>query len=142
MSENFEGFSERTKLYYKYQKYINDVNEAFNDDRKLLWETLVDMIRQRPWWSDSVWDMETGAGYIALWKRDWYNRDDEGIYLLLRDSLREPVYSFYIFADPSSVAPRVGPKFVGLLGKQYSGKVPAGERARAQDSQRRTWICL
>jgi hypothetical protein len=126
VSENFEGFSERTKLYYKYQKYINDVNKAFNDDRKLLWETLVDMIKQRPWWSDSVWDMDTGAGFISLWKREWYNRDDEGIYLLLQDSLREPVFSFYVFADPSNVAPSVGSKFVKLLEKEYSGKVPAG----------------
>lgn len=52
MSERFEGFSERTKLYYQYQRYIDEVRKAFDQDRQLLLSTLEDGIRSRPWWSD------------------------------------------------------------------------------------------
>ena len=36
MSEKFEGFSEKTQLYYQYYKYTNEIKKAFEKDRKLL----------------------------------------------------------------------------------------------------------
>jgi hypothetical protein len=125
VSENFAGFSERTKLYYQYQKYINDVRKAFDQDRQLLLKTLEDGIKHRPWWNEDLWDMERTGGSISIWKKAWY-RGDDGVYLLLEASTEEPAYSLFIFCEPAQFSAKFGLVFASLLNQKYVAKLPGG----------------
>jgi hypothetical protein len=125
VSENFEGFSERTKLYYKYQKCINDVRKAFDQDRKLILKTLEDGIKQRPWWNSDLWDMLVTGGSVCIWKKAWYKGED-GVYLLVEASTGRQAYHLYVFGEPSQFSEKFAPVFERLLDQEYSGKVPGG----------------
>lgn len=125
VSENFEGFSERTKLYYKYQKCIDDVRKAFDQDRKLILKTLEDGIKQRPWWNSDLWDMLVTGGSVCIWKKTWYKNDD-GIYLLAEASTGRPAYHLFVFGEPSQFSEKFAPVFKRLLDQEHPEKVPGG----------------
>jgi hypothetical protein len=118
-----EGFSERTKLYYKYQKCIDDVRKAFDQDRKLILNALQDGIRQRPWWNNDLWDILVTGGSVCIWKRAWYKGDD-GVYLLLEASTERPTYHLYVFGEPSQFSEKFAPVLERLLDQEYPGEVP------------------
>lgn len=123
MSENFEGFSERTKLYYQYEKYINDVRKAFDQDRKLILQTLEDGIKNRSWWKPNLWDMERTGGLIRLWKNEWYDGNDKGVYIQIEASTRRSLYHLFIFGETPQFSARFGPIFERFLDEKHPGKL-------------------
>jgi len=122
MSKEFECFSERTRLYYQYQKHIEDVNKAFNQDRELLLSTLEDKIQRRSWWDGNSWKLEKTGGDITLWKNSWYPGEHEGVYIQLYLHKSEPTFSLYIYGEPSEFSAKFGPVFKRLLDEEHPGK--------------------
>lgn len=96
MSQRFECFSERTKLYYKYQKYIEEVRKAFDQDRKLLFSTLEEEVKRRPWWNDKTWKMERTGDSITIWKDTWYPNEQQGVFIELYLYTSQPAFSLFI----------------------------------------------
>jgi len=125
LSENFEGFSERTKLFYKYQKQIDDVRKAFDHDRQLLLRSLEAEIKRQSWWKDNVWDLERTGGSVSIWKNSGYN-DKDGIYILIEASTEEPMYSMFIFGEPAQFSMKVGQILEKNIDKKFSGKISNG----------------
>lgn len=126
MSKKFERFSERTKLYYQYQKHIEDVNKAFNQDRELLLSTLEDEIQRRSWWDGTLWKLEKTGGDITVWKNSWYLSEHEGVYIQLYLHKSESTFSLYIYGEPSEFSAKFGPAFKRYLDEEHPGKVASG----------------
>jgi hypothetical protein len=123
MSENFEGFSERTKLYYRYQKYIDEVRKAFDRDRQLLLSTLEEEVKRRQWWNDKFWGMDRTGGDITIWKNSWYLSEHQGVYIELYLHKSQPAFSLYVYGEPSEFSTKFGPVFKGLLDKEHTDRV-------------------
>lgn len=67
MAENFNGYSERTQLYFRYVKQIQEIKAAYEADRRLILSALEDGIKKREWWNESTWKMEkTGLVQLLL----------------------------------------------------------------------------
>jgi len=126
MSEKFECFSERTKLYYQYQKYIDEVNKAFNQDRELLLSALEDEIQHRSWWDSKVWKIERTGGDVTVWKDTWYPSEHAGVYIQLYLHKSEPAFSLYVYGEPSEFSSKFGPTFKRFSDEKYSGKSACG----------------
>jgi hypothetical protein len=118
MSQRFECFSERTKLYYKYQKYIEEVRKAFDQDRKLLLSTLEEEVKRRQWWNDKTWKMDRTGDSIAIWKDAWYPDEHQGVYIELYLHTSQPAFSLFIYGEPSEFSMKFGPVLQRLLGKE------------------------
>jgi len=115
MSQRFECFSERTRLYYKYQKYIEEVRKAFDQDRKLLFSTLEEELKRRPWWNDKTWKMERTGDSITIWKDSWYPTEHQGVYIELYLHTSQPTFSLFIYGEPSEFSMKLGPIIQKLL---------------------------
>jgi len=122
MSEKFEGFSERTKLYYHYRKYIEEVTNAFNKDRELLLLSLQDQIHHRSWWDDRFWKMEKTGTEINIWKEAWSPSGREGVYLQLYLHKSKPAFSLWMYGEPSEFSTKFSPTFKRLLDMKYPEK--------------------
>jgi len=123
MSENYEGFSERTKLYYRYQKYIDEVRKAFDQDRQLLLSTLEEEVKRRQWWDDKFWGMDRTGGDITIWKNLWYLTEHQGVYIELYLHKSQPAFSLYIYGEPSEFSIKFGPVFKRLLDEENSSRL-------------------
>jgi len=123
MSENYEGFSERTKLYYRYQKYIDEVRKAFDQDRQLLLSTLEEEVKRRQWWDDKFWRMDRTGGDITIWKNLWYLTEHQGVYIELYLHKSQPAFSLYIYGEPSEFSIKFGPVFKRLLDEENSSRL-------------------
>jgi hypothetical protein len=126
MSEKFECFSERTKLYYQYQKYIEEVNKAFNQDRELLLSALEDGIQHCSWWDGKFWKIEKTGDDITIWKDAWYPSEHEGVHIQLYLHKSEPTFSLYIYGEPSEFSAKFGPTFKRFLDEKHPGKSASG----------------
>jgi len=121
MSEKFEGFSERTQLYYRYYKQIDEVKKAFDKDRKLLLTNLEEAIRKSSWWNKN-WGTESTGGDISLWKNSWYVSEKEGIYFQLYMYITELGFAIRIYGEPSDFAAKFMPIFRKSVDEKYPGK--------------------
>lgn len=128
MSEKFEGYSEKTKLYYEYWKYIDEVKNAFEQDRKALLSTLEEEIKRRKWWDDKSWEMEKTGGEIYVWKTPWYLNEKEGVYFELQPSNRERAISLYVYGEPSGFSTGFSKIFKDFLEKKHPGKLASDFR--------------
>ena len=123
MSEKFEGFSERTLLYYQYHKQIFEVRKAFDKDRQLLLSTLEDEIKHRQWWNDKSWKIEKTGGDIYVWKDSWRVSKDNGVYLQLHPRVTELGFSLQIYGEPSEFSTKFMPILRKNIDEKYPGKV-------------------
>jgi len=126
MAEKFEGFSERTQLYYQYYKDTTEVNKAFIKDRELLLKTLEAAVKETKWWDENVWKLQRGGGDIDLWKDSWRLNKDEGLYIQLYMYTESPGFAIRIWGEPSAFATKLMPIFKKLIDKKYPGKMAAG----------------
>ena len=126
MSEKFEGFSERTQLYYQYYKDTTEIKKAFDNDRTLLLETLEEAIKERNWWDDNVWKLKRTGGDIELWKDSWQLNEREGMYIQLYMYIESLGFAIRIYGSPSAFATKLNPIFKRLVDKKYPGKMAAG----------------
>jgi hypothetical protein len=126
MSEKFEGFSERTKLYYQYEKYIDAVRKAFDQDRQLLLSALENEIKHRNWWDEKLCKIDKTGGDITIWKNAWYPSEHEGVYLQLYLHKSEPAFSLYIYGEPSEFSTKFAPTFRRFLDEEHPGKLAGG----------------
>jgi hypothetical protein len=128
MSDKFDGFSERTQLYYQYFKYLEEVRKAFDIDRKLLLSALEEEIRQCSWWDDDVWKMEKSGGDIKLWKNSWRVSKREGVYFQLYMYITELGFAIRIYGEPSEFSAKFMPIFRRFVDEEYPEKMAAGLR--------------
>ncbi len=123
MSERFEGYSERTQLYFKFAKQIDNVKGAFEQDRKLILSTLADEIMRRKWWNNKVWKMDKTGSEVTVWKPRWYSEDKEkGIYMELRPSTEKPVIYASVQGSPADFSREFAPILKKHLEQIYPGK--------------------
>jgi hypothetical protein len=99
MSSKFNGYSEKTQLYFKYSEQIHDVNASFNQDRKLLLLALKERIIGSKWWS-SNWEMEPTDAQISIWKKNWF-KDKSGVYFWLYPSTERPAFFLTVYGEQS-----------------------------------------
>lgn len=123
MPQRFECFSERTRLYYKYQKHIEEVRKAFDQDRKLLFSTLEEEVKRRPWWNDKTWKMERTGDSITIWKDSWYPTEHQGVYIKLYLNTSQPAFSLFIYGEPSEFSMKLGPILQKLLDRELPKKL-------------------
>ncbi|MHC3128602.1 MAG: PD-(D/E)XK nuclease family protein [Candidatus Bathyarchaeota archaeon] len=126
MSEKFEGFSERTQMYYQFYKDTTEIRKAFEKDRKLLLETLEEAIRDNTWWDDDVWKLERRGGDILLLKDSWRLDKNEGMYIQLVMYVDSPGFAIRIYGEPSRFAAKLMPFFKKLIDEKYPGKTVDG----------------
>lgn len=123
MSEKFEGFSERTQLYYQYYKYLEEVKKAFENDRRLLLNTLEEEIKQCSWWDDGIWRIDKSGGDLRIWKTSWRVSKQEGIYLQLYMYITELGFAIRVYGFPSEFSTKFMPIFRRLVDEKYPGKM-------------------
>ncbi len=128
MSEKFEGFSERTQLYYQYFKYTYELKKAFENDRKLLLATLEEAIKEMNWWDENFWKLERSGGDVRIWKDSWRLSKREGVYVQLYMYITELGFAIRIYGEPSEFAAKFMPIFKGLTNEKYPEKMPGGLR--------------
>jgi len=128
MSEKFEGFSERTQLYYQYYKYTDQIKKAFEKDRKLLLDTLEEAIKEKSWWNENSWKLERSGGDIRIWKDSWRLSKRGGVYVELYMYITELGFAIRIYGKPSEFAAKLMPIFKRLTNEQYPEKMPGGLR--------------
>ncbi len=126
MSKKFDGFSERTQLYYQYFKYTEEVRKAFDTDRKLLLSALEEEIKQCSWWDEKAWSMEKSGGDIRIWKNSWRVSKNEGVFFQLYMHITQLGFSIRIYGEPSSFSAKFMPIIRGLVNQKYPEKVAAG----------------
>lgn len=117
LAERFDGYSERTQLYFRYVKQINEVKAAYDKDRKLLLSALEDGVKERQWWDESTWSLEKTGSDIFIWKPKWCP-DDTGVYLWIRPWIEGPACGLSVYGSPTSFSA----KFVRILKKQLEAK--------------------
>lgn len=78
MSE-FKGFSEKSKLYLEYYDLIQDFAQAFDEDKKRLFDAIVREIEEQEWYSKE-WDHKRTAVMIQIFKRNWKNERSMGVH--------------------------------------------------------------
>lgn len=130
MSEKFEGFSERTQLYYQYYKYTSEIKRAFEKDRKLLLDTLEKAIKENSWWDENSWKIKRSGGDLAIWKDAWYLSKREGVYLQLYMHITELGFAIRIYGEPSEFAAKLMPILRRLTNEKYPEKIPGGLRKK------------
>jgi hypothetical protein len=128
MSEKFEGFSERTQLYYQYYKYINEIKKAFENDRKLLLATLEEAIKEMNWWDETSWKLERSGGDIRIWKDSWRLGKREGVYVQLYMYITELGFAIRVYGEPSEFAAKFMPILKRLTNEKYPEIMPGGLR--------------
>ena len=128
MSEKFEGFSERTQLYYQYFKDTWEIKKAFENDRKLLLETLEEALKERKWWDETVWNLKRSGSDITVWKDSWYLNKREGVYIQLYMYIESPGFAIRIYGEPSEFAAKVRPIFKRLVNEKYPEEILGGLR--------------
>lgn len=126
MSEKFEGFSERTRLYYQHYKDTCEIKKAFDNDRKLLLETLGEAVKERNWWDDNVWKLERSGSDINLWKESWRLNKREGVYIQLYMYIESPGFAIRIYGEPSEFATKVRPIFKRFVNEKYPDETLGG----------------
>jgi len=117
LAEKFNGYSERTQLYFRYVKQINEIKAAYDEDRKLLLSALEDGIKERQWWDESTWKVEKTGSDISIWKPKWCP-EDTGIYLWLRPWIEGPACDLFVYGSPATFSA----EFVRILKKHLEGK--------------------
>jgi len=128
VSEKFEGFSERTRLYYQYFKETYEIKKAFEKDRKLLFDTLEVAIKENRWWDENSWELQRSGGDIRIWKDSWRLNKGEGIYFQLYMYITELGFAIRIYGEPSEFAAKFMPIFKRLVNQKYPEKMPGGLR--------------
>lgn len=128
MSEKFEGFSERTQLYYQYYKYLDEVKKAFENDRRLLLTTLEEEIKKCSWWDDRIWKIERSGGDIRIWKDSWRVSKQEGVYFQLYMYITQLGFAIRVYGFPSEFSAKFMPIFRRLVDEKYPGKMAGNLR--------------
>lgn len=123
MSEKFEEFSERTKLYYQYYKYIDQVKKAFDKDRKLLLSSLEEAIKLSSWWDDGLWKSKSTGSYINVWKDSWYISDVEGVYFQLYMYISKLGFSITVYSEKPEFSSKFMPIFRQVINEKFPGKM-------------------
>jgi len=78
MSE-FRGFGEKSKLYLEYYDVIQDFAQAFDEDKKRLFDAIITGIEEQEWYSKE-WDHKRTAVMIQIFKRNWKNERSMGVH--------------------------------------------------------------
>lgn len=73
----FEAFSEKSKLYLQYYDLIQDFAQAFDEDKKRLFDAILEGIEEQEWYSNE-WDHKRTATMIQIFKKNWKNEHDKG----------------------------------------------------------------
>ncbi|MDH5769545.1 MAG: PD-(D/E)XK nuclease family protein, partial [Nitrospirota bacterium] len=128
MSEKFEGFSERTRLYYQYYKDTAELKKAFENDRRLLLNTLEAAIRESDWWDENSWEMEKRGGDIWIWKNSWVLSKNEGIKFQLYMYITELGFAIRIYGVQSEFAAEVKSVIERYVNEKYPEEIPGGLR--------------
>jgi hypothetical protein len=122
LAEKFNGYSERTQLYFRYVKEINEVKSAYEEDRKLLLSALEEGVKERSWWDESVWKMKKTGSDVLIYKPEWWP-EEAGVYLWIRPWIEGPACDLYLYGTPAAFST----KFVHVLKKylepKYTGKM-------------------
>jgi len=119
LAEKFNGYSERTQLYFRYVKQINEIKAAYDEDRRLLLSALEDGIKKRRWWDKSTWKVEKTGSEITIWKPKWCP-EETGVYLWLKPWTEGPACDLFVYGSPATFSS----KFVHVFKKHLEGKYP------------------
>jgi hypothetical protein len=119
MAEKFNGYSERTQLYFRYVKQIQEIKAAYEADRRLMLSALEDGIKQREWWDESTWKMDKTGSDIKIFKPIWVT-EDTGVYFWLTPWIEQPGFDLSVYGRPSAFSL----KFVTVLKKNLERKYP------------------
>jgi len=119
LAEKFTGYSERTQLYFRYVKQINEIKAAYDEDGKLLLSALEDGVKERQWWDESTWKVEKTGSDITIWKPKWCP-ENTGVYLWLRPWIEGPACDLFVYGSPATFSA----EFVCILKKHLEGKYP------------------
>lgn len=130
VSERFDGYSERTQLYFRFNKQIDEVEAAFEQDRKLILSALEEEVKHRKWWDDAMWDVEKTGTEISVWKDEWYcdENEDEGPCFVVQPSTARPVVFISLLGHPSAFSQKFAPILEKHLAQEYPGKIPGNFR--------------
>ncbi len=121
MAEKFRGYSERTQLYFRYVKHIEEVKAAYEEDRKLLLSALEEGIKQRQWWDESIWKLEKTGPEISISKRKWFPENaDFNLELRLRPWIEQPALDLFVYGSPATFSA----KFAHIMKRHIEGKYP------------------
>jgi len=119
LAEKFNGYSERTQLYFHYVKQINEIKAAYDEDRKLLLSALEEGLKERQWWDESTWKMNKSGSDISVWKPNWF-QEDTGVKLWIEPWNYGPACDLYIYGSSASFST----KFIHILEKHLKEKYP------------------
>ena len=73
----FEGFSEKSKLYLEYYDLIQEFAQAFDEDKKRLFDAIIKGIEEQEWYSEE-WNHKSTAVMTQIFKRNWKNERSMG----------------------------------------------------------------
>ncbi len=119
LAEKFNGYSERTQLYFRHVKEINEVKAAYDEDRRLLLSALEDGVKERNWWDESTWRINKTGSNISIWKPNWFS-DDTGVKFWIEPWTEEPACDLNVYGSPASFSQQ----FVHILKKYLEAKYP------------------
>ena len=121
MSEKFDGYSERTQLYYRFNKQIDEVKAAFEQDRRLLLSAFEEEIKKRKWWDYDIWGIGKTGTEVTFWKHKWYlgENDEEGPYFEVRPSTTRSVVYVSLLGYPSTFSQKFAPILKKYLEQKY-----------------------
>ena len=124
MAEKFTGYSERTQLYFRYVKQIEEVKAAYEKDRKLLLSALEKGIKQRQWWDESTWKMEKTGTEISIFKRNWFPaKTDFNLAFRLRPWIEQPALDLFVYGFPAAFSAEFSRILKKYIDDKYPGKM-------------------
>lgn len=121
LAEKFNGYAERTQLYFRYIKEINEVKEAYETDRKLLLSALEDGVKRRRWWDESIWKKNKSGSDVHVWKHEWCP-EETGVYLSIRPWIEGPACDLSLDGSESAFSTKFAKVLKKHLEPKYMGK--------------------
>lgn len=80
LSNEFEGFGEKAKLYFEHYDAVEEVWKSWSDNVERFFQAIDKKIQAQAWYNPKCWwTLYKGHNYFLVSKEEWYPRDDTGV---------------------------------------------------------------
>jgi len=100
MASKFQGFSEKSKLYFEFYQQIKDIQKSWEKDRKLLLDTISQELTDYLSKTGTVWKTEKNGRAVLVFKEAWHHKPDKGISFWVQPSYSEASVDLYVYSMP------------------------------------------
>jgi effector-binding domain-containing protein len=97
MASKFQGFSEKSKLYFEYYQQIKDVQKAWEKDRQSLLDTVLQELTS---YLSQTWKITKNGRAVLVFKEEWHSKPDKGISFWVQPSYSEASVDLYVYSMP------------------------------------------